>query len=131
MILFDITANRVNAGNTRHRLQLRRHDPILHRPQVCRLGFLILQTIAFRGQVGAIGLPSRLAGSGFGDVKGRKFHGPHVDLAQPCRERPHGRRHSRGKIFPGCLQTLRHLLPSEINVRLFSKNGGDLGQTVD
>src|SRR5215212_7484846 len=61
LILLHVPTDRVGSGYARNAFHLRTDDPVLHRAQVDGALKLIGQALAFRGQIGAVALPARLA----------------------------------------------------------------------
>ena len=129
--LLDEAADGVGAGDARHRLHLRADDPVLHGAQVHGALEIVGQTFAFRRQIPAVGLPSRLA------VAHRRggaglfvFDGPPVDLAEPGRNRPHPDVDARRKAGLGVVDPLRHQLPREVDVGAVGEHRRDLREAV-
>ena len=104
----DESAYRVDVGDTRHRAQLRLDYPILDFPQVSR---------CVRA---AVGLDRTRLG----------LHRPHIDLAQPGRDRAHGRRQSRRESRGGFPHALVDQLSREVNVGAVFEHYRDLRETI-
>src|SRR3546814_17503811 len=95
MVLFNVTADRVDAGDPRYALHLRPDDPILHRAQISDPLGVSLEQISFGSEIRSIWLPaSSIRLSLFRD-EWLKLDGPHVDFAQARRDRTHRRREAR------------------------------------
>ena len=131
LILLDIAADRIGAGDTRHRPHLRANNPVLHRAQIDRALEIVAQMAAFRREIAAVALPTRLA------VGDRRilwrllvFDRPPIHFAQPRRDRTELDLGLGRKRLPDLLQTLIHLLPREVNAGLVAEHRRHLGKAV-
>src|SRR5439155_19876860 len=61
LVLLEVAALHVDVGDVLHTLDLRADDPVHHRAQVRRAGDVIVQALAFGGDIGAVRLPAGLA----------------------------------------------------------------------
>ena len=86
--------------------------------------------LALRRDIAAIGLQPRFARIMLVILAMGEVDGPHIDLPQPGRDRPHFRRHARRQAFGQPRQPLIHLLPGEVDVGGIGEDGGDLGKAV-
>ena len=131
LILLDIAADGVGAGDTRHRPHLRADNPVLHRAQIDRALEIVAQMAAFRREIAAIALPTRLA------VGNRRilwrllvFDRPPIHFAQPRRDRTELDLGLGRKRLPDFLQTFIHLLPREVDAGLVAEDRRHLGKAV-
>src|SRR3546814_11904483 len=99
MVLLYIATDRIDAGYAHNSLHLRIDDPILDRPQVGDPLGLRLEQISFGCQISAVRLPTRLIRLSLFLDERLELDGPHVDLAQACRDRTHRRRKARWEKF--------------------------------
>ena len=131
LILLDIAADGIGAGDTRHRPHLRADDPVLDRAQIDRALEIIAQMAAFRREVAAVALPARLA-VGHGRILWRfpVFDRPPIHFAEPGRDRTEFDFGLGRQRLPNLLQALIHLLAREINAGVVAEHRRHLGKAV-
>ena len=131
LVLLDVAADGIGAGHTGHRLHLRPDDPVLNGTQVHGPPEVIRQTLAVRGQIGTIALPSGLAVTNGDTFAGRRvFDRPPVNLAQAGRNRPHLHLNARRQITFRFSEPFGHLLAGEVDIGLVGEDRRDLGEAV-
>ena len=129
-ILLRITADCIDPGNPGNGAQKRGDDPVLRGAQIGRLVSFGDEPLAFGRHVTAVGLKAGFAGFVNVVLAMRKPYRPHIDLAEPGRDRPHFRVYALGKVFLRSPQPLRHLLTGEVDIGLLGEDGRDLGEAV-
>ena len=61
VVLLHVAADRIDAGDALHALELRADDPVLHRAQIGGALELVREALPFGREVAAVALPARLA----------------------------------------------------------------------
>ena len=131
LILLDVTADGVGAGDTCYHPHLRADDPVLDRAQVDRAFEIVVQIPTFGREIAAVALPARLA------IGNRRVFSrllvldrPPIDFTQPRRDRTEPDLGFRRKRLPDLLQALVHLLTREVDVGLVAEDRRHLGKAV-
>src|SRR5262249_29901226 len=114
LVLLEIAADRVHAGNTRHHLDLRLDDPVLDSPQIRVLLDLAFEHLPFHREEAAVALHPRHAVA-LGQPL-RKVRGPHVDFAEASRNRTDAGLDALRQASPDLGQAFADLLAREIDV---------------
>ena len=128
LVLLEIAADRIHAGDAGHHLDLRLDDPVLHRAQIGVLLDLALQQLAVGGQETAVALQARHAVAldrGAGEVDG-----PHVDFAETGRDRADPRLDALRQAGADLGQPLADLLAREIDVGRLGEDSRDLREAI-
>ena len=129
-IFLGVAAKGVDPRQSFRAFELRRDDPILDGAQIgCLIG-LADKVIAFRRDVAAVSLQPGFAVAMTNLIQLAVLDGPHEDVAEPGRDRPHFGVHALGKVFLRSPQPLGHLLSGKVDIGLFIKYGRDLGEPV-
>src|SRR5262249_55523910 len=85
LVLFEVAADRVHAGDARHHLDLRPDDPVLHSAQIGVLLNVAIEPLSVLREKAAVALQAGHAVA-LDDLV-RKMHGPHGDFAKAGRNR--------------------------------------------
>ena len=131
VVLLDVAADRIDAGDARHALELRPDDPVLHRAQIGGALDLAVEPLALGREVGAVALPARARRRArAASVGAAILDRPHVDLAEAGRDRPHPRLGARRQARRGLEQPLADLLAREVDVGALAEDRRDLREAV-
>jgi hypothetical protein len=132
VILLHVPADGVDAGDVLHAPQLRADDPVLHLAQVGDALEVGAEPPALRRQVRAVALPARPSVLDRRALAIRRLvlHGPHEDLAQPGRNRPHAGFDAGREVLPGLAQPLGDLLAGEVDVDIVLEDRRHLREAV-
>ena len=130
LVLLDIAADGVGAGDTRHRPHLWADDPVLDRAQIDRALEIVAQMPTFRREIAAVALPTRLAVGNRRILRLLVFDRPPIHFAQSGRDWTEPDLGFGRKRLPDLLQALIHLLPREVNAGLVAEHRRHLGKAV-
>ena len=126
LILLDVSADGIDAGNAGNGLDLWANDPVLHRSQIGAALDISFQGLTFGSHKRSVLLPA-----GF-TVAGRRIerHGPHVYFAKAGRDRTQSWFGAGRQAGAHIAQPLTDLLTREINVGLLAEDRSDLRKAV-
>ena len=122
--------DRIDACKALRILEQWRDDPVLGRPQIGRLVSVVGQPFAFWRNVAPIGLHAGFAGLMLVILAVLQPDGPHIDLAQPRRDRPHRQLDTRRQLILHLPQPLVHERARPINIRTVLEHDSDLAEPV-